>query len=275
MAAESSAYLKKRHVQIRASIAASIIRYRKIDNISLISIPLDHDCRLHLVDVKTRGLFLARINALFESARENLRTTIDLLNLHRVSRSSELILLRSSIEASSYMIWLLSMPNIKNQVFSVLRLIKEETKNVDQVLNMSVENPPEPAPVINETLKWIDCQLEELKQGTRRRSTSGTVPKSKVVENADISYCKGKGDRMSVTGKVAWKMCSAVAHGNLAAFYATRGKHTGLPDYRLDGAMSQIVGRDAILASSLAPAVENLEYSLDLYQQLSIGNRQG
>ena len=101
MAAESSAYLKKRHGQIRASIAASIIRYRKIDYISLINIPLDLNCRLHLADVKTKGLFLARINALFKSARESLRTTIDLLNLHHVSRFSELILLRSSIESSS------------------------------------------------------------------------------------------------------------------------------------------------------------------------------
>lgn len=32
MAAESSAYVEKRHGQIRASIAASIIRYKKIDN---------------------------------------------------------------------------------------------------------------------------------------------------------------------------------------------------------------------------------------------------
>lgn len=80
---------------------------------------------------------------------------------------------------------------------------------------------------------------------------------------------------MSVTGKVAWKMCSAVAHGNLAAFYASGSKHTDLPDYELDGAMSRIVGHDAILASSLTPAVENLEYSLDLYRQLSIGSRQG
>lgn len=71
------------------------------------------------------------------------------------------------------------MPNIKNQVSSFLRLIKEETKNVDQVLNVSVENPPESIPVISETLKWIDCELEELKQGTRRRTTSGMVPKEK------------------------------------------------------------------------------------------------
>lgn len=183
-------------------------------------------------------------------------------------------MLRSSIESSLYMIWLLSIPNIKNQVFSVLRLIKEETKNVDQVLNISVENPPESAPVISGTLKWIDCQFEELKRSERRRITSGTVPKSKVVENADISYCEGSGGRLSVTDRLSGQ-CAVLGHRNLAAFYASGCKHIGLSDYELDGAMSRIVGRDAILASSLTPAVENLEYSLDLYRQLSIGSRQG
>lgn len=191
-----------------------------------------------------------------------------LLAMHRGSRSSELILLRSSLESSSYMIWLLSQPSIGDQVFSTLRLVKEEAKNIKEALGKLPGDLPAPASVITETLRWINRRLGELRPD---KSDTNMVPKSKVVENADKSYCKDGRVRAWDTGEAAWRMCSAVAHGNITVFYATAGKSMSSgSDYDQRRMLWEITARDALLAFALAPAVENIEYCIDLYERSAI-----
>lgn len=134
MADESSDEHKKQHDLIMASTNTLKVRYEKMREKRLNGIGLRPGCRIRQVDAEAGGLFAIRILAFFDSARGSLDACMSLLAMHRASRSSELILLRSSLESSSYMIWLLSLPKIEDQVFSTLRLIKEEVKNVEEAL---------------------------------------------------------------------------------------------------------------------------------------------
>ena len=268
MADESSDELKKRHRRILASIDTSKVRYEKISKKRVEGIELEPDCRIQRVDAEANGLFANRILAFFDSATESLDACMKLLAMHRGSRSSELILLRSSLESSSYMIWLLSQPRIGDQVFSTLRLVKEEAKNIEEALGKLPGDLPAPASVITETLQWINRRLGELRPD---KSDTKMVPKSKVVENADKSYCKGGRVRACDTGEAAWRMCSACAHGNITVFYATAGKSMSSgSDYNQRRMLWEITARDALLAFALAPAVENIEYCMDLYERSAI-----
>lgn len=194
-----------------ASIDTSKVRYEKISKKRLEDIELEPDCRIQRVDAEANGLFANGILAFFDSAKESLDACMKLLAMQRGSRSSELILLRSSLESSSYMIWLLSQPRIGDQVFSILRLVKEKAKNIKEALGKLPGDLPAPASVIAETLQWINRRLGELRPD---KSDAKMVPKSKVVENAGKSHCKDGRVRACDTGEPAWRMCCAVAHGN-------------------------------------------------------------
>lgn len=268
MADENSDELEKRHRRILASIDTSMVRYEKMRKNRLSGIELKTGCRLQQVDVAANGFFIGRVLSLFDAAEESLDTCMRLLTMQRGSRSSELILLRSSLESSSYMIWLLSQPRIGDQVFSTLRLVKEEAKNVEEALGKLTEDLPAPAPAITETLQWIDRRLEELRPG---KSNNKIVRKSKVVENGDKFYRADGRVRACDTGEAAWRMCSAVAHGNIGAFYAAAGESVGSGSgYDRGRILWETTARDAMLASALAPAVENIEYCIDLYKRSAI-----
>lgn len=260
--------LEKRHHWIMARIDASKVRYEKMQKKRLNGIELKPGCRIRQVDAKAKGLFANRILAFFDSAKESLDACMSLLAMHRASRSSELILLRSSLESSSYMIWLLSLPRIEDQVFSTLRLIKEEAKNLEEALGKLPWDLPERTSGITETLQWIDGRLEELRPG---KSNTNMVPKATVLANGDKSYCKDGRDREYDTGEAAWRMCSAVAHGNIIGFYATAGESmNSRSGYDRRHVLQEITTRDALLMFALAPAVENIEYCMDLYERSAI-----
>ena len=268
MAKERLDELEKLHSQILESISASMVRYEKMREKQLSGIELKPGCRLSQINAETNGLFVDRILALFDSAKDSLDACMRLLAMHRASRSPELILLRSSLESSSYMIWLLSLPRIEDQVFSSLRLIKEEAQNVEDALWKRGGNLPAPAPVITETLEWIDHRLEELRPG---KSCTDMVPKSKVVENSDKYYRQDGKERANDTGEAAWRVCSAVAHGNITVFYATAGNNASShSNYNCERMLWETTARDAILASAFTPAVENIEYCMDLYERSAI-----
>lgn len=268
MAEDSLVELEKRHRRILASIDTSKERYERMREKRLDGIELEPGCHIQRVDADANGLFANRILAFFDSARESLDACMKLLAMHRASRSSELILLRSSLESSSYMIWLLSLSKIGDQVFSTLRLVKEEANSIEEALGKLPGDLPAPASAITETLQWIDRRLGELRPD---KSDTKMVPKSKVVENADKSYCKDGRVRTCDTGEAAWRMCSAVAHGNITVFYATAGKSMSSgSDYDQGRMLWEITSRDALLAFALAPAVENIEYCMDLYEQSAI-----
>lgn len=97
------------------------------------------------------------------------------------------------------------------------------------------------------------------------------VPKATVVGNGDKSYRKDGRVRVCDKGEAAWRMCSACAHGNMTVFHAMDGKSMSSESaYDHRRTLREITLRDGLLMLALAPAVENIEYCMDLYERSAI-----
>lgn len=167
-------------------------------------------------------------------------------------------MIRSTVEATSYGLWILKAGKKEKQAFLSLRLTFENNEDLEGLVK--VLKPSE----------WKDCdkvqkRLLELQQGInsyKNHDITQRATTTDVVREADKIL---DGKRKLFNGLQTWKACSGVAHANSAVLNSVLERQpTGEGD--AIGQTFILTSRITFIAGFLLAAIENLEALLEMYE---------
>lgn len=170
-------------------------------------------------------------------------------------------LIRTSVEASSYGIWLLSAGRKEKQAWLSLRLSyenNEELSGLEKVFLRASMPAPDREP--------IKQRLIELQQNLKAYRTHDITQRpttTDVISNADKSFGKRK---YEMTGLQVWKACSGPAHGNGAVITALLEREPVGSETEF-GQTFLMTSRLTVTGMFLLVAIENAERLLELLEQ--------
>lgn len=168
--------------------------------------------------------------------------------------SAGYLLARSSIETSSYANWLMSISNVRTRAFQAYKLFYQNCKNIREVFKEIGRTD------VSDFSNWgmrATAQLMEKDiPGKDSKKLESPCTYSTVIKNADEAF--GRYKRRDVyTGLTAWRMCSAIVHGNafLDDVFLTKSMETEVEQHS-----RKMVAKYSALSLVLLPAIENLEF---------------
>lgn len=223
----------------------------------------DKDSPLRSVDrLTTFDPLSYQLRTFLNVALDSIRTTLRYVEIAiEVPMVSHYSLIRTSVEASSYGIWLLSAGRKEKQAWLSLRLSyenNEELSGLEKVFLRASMPAPDREP--------IKQRLIELQQNLKAYRTHDITQRpttTDVISNADKSFGKRK---YEMTGLQVWKACSGPAHGNGAVITALLEREPVGSETEF-GQTFLMTSRLTVTGMFLLVAIENAERFLELLEQ--------
>lgn len=223
----------------------------------------DKDSPLRSVDrLTTFDPLSYQLRTFLNVALDSIRTTLRYVEIaNEVPMVSHYSLIRTSVEASSYGIWLLSAGRKEKQAWLSLRLSyenNEELSGLEKVFLRASMPAPDREP--------IKQRLIELQQNLKAYRTHDITQRpttTDVISNADKSFGKRK---YEMTGLQVWKACSGPAHGNGAVITALLEREPVGSETEF-GQTFLMTSRLTVTGMFLLVAIENAERFLELLEQ--------
>lgn len=195
-------------------------------------------------------------------ALDSIRTTLRYVEVaNEVPMVSHYSLIRTSVEASSYGIWLLSAGRKEKQAWLSLRLSyenNEELSGLEKVFLRASMPAPDREPI-----KQRIIELQQNLKAYRTHDITQRPTTTDVISNADKSFGKRK---YEMTGLQVWKACSGPAHGNGAVITALLEREPVGSESEF-GQTFLMTSRLTVTGMFLLVAIENAERLLELFEQ--------
>lgn len=254
-------------VQAIRLIETARARYEKLAELKIDRIQPMDGSRLAMLNEATDKVFVLLMQSLFSSAKEGLKSGFAVLDQRYNPRSSAFVLLRSSIEASSYIGWLLSIRSKDKQQFEAIKLIARTLEDMRGIKGKVMHFPAASDELkYNDYMSYLENQASAL---FPTRDLGKQVSYSTVVNNCDRAYEKTGKERHAESALVAWRICSAVTHSNFALRHLSNAKGIGKQGQAYGNAELMNASQMNLLCAVFVPAVENLDFSVKLYKKSS------
>jgi hypothetical protein len=229
------------------------------------------------VNKKTGGQYWKHLCTLFRLAKDTEAQASNLILADETPLYSPYILLRTAIECTSEGLWLMSTGNDNKKAFYTLKRQHFEGKDFQEFCktlpNDGASDLVEQFLKVQEVFKAQvpNYKSHSFEKKNKKGEFVGKTPTSKKVMNGDEAF-KKKQPRRRYDGFWAWKMCSALTHGNTVLLDAINEQievsieeqeRMQLP---VDDSsyVARLSPQITLMALILEPAVENLEMFAEL-----------
>ncbi|MDH6532447.1 hypothetical protein M2119_000684 [Aurantimicrobium minutum] len=223
----------------------------------------DEESHLRSVDRLTPYNPLSyQLRTFLNVAIDSIRTTLRYVEVtNEIPMVAHYSLIRTSVEASSYGIWLLSAGRKEKQAWLSLRLSYENTQELDGLEKVFLQASM-PAPD-REPIKQRLIELQQNLKAYRTHDITQRSTTTDVIANADKSFGKRKHE---TSGLQVWKACSGPAHGNGAVITALLEREP-IGSESEYGQTFLMTSRLTVTGMFLLVAIENAERLLELLGQ--------
>lgn len=195
-------------------------------------------------------------------ALDSIRTTLRYVEVtNEIPMVSHYSLIRTSVEASSYGIWLLSAGRKEKQAWLSLRLSYENNQELDGLEKVFLQASM-PAPD-RELIRQRLIELQQNLKTYRTRDITQRTTTTDVIASADKKFGKRK---YEMNGLQVWKACSGPAHCNGAVITALLEREPIGPESEF-GQTFLMTSRLTVTGMFLLVAIENAERLLELLGQ--------
>lgn len=223
----------------------------------------DDESHLRSVDQLTPYNPLSyQLRTFLNVALDSIRATLKYMEVtNEIPMVAHYSLIRTSVEASSYGIWLLSAGRKEKQAWLSLRLSYENNQELDGLEKVFLQASM-PAPD-REPIKQRLIELQQNLKAYRTHDITQRPTTTDVIANADKSFGKRK---YETSGLQVWKACSGPAHGNGAVITALLEREP-IGSESEYGQTFLMTSRLTVTGMFLLVAIENAERLLELLGQ--------